>query len=119
MKPIIPKHFVVSSISIALVLIFIFSIAAENEQSLTAYETDLVKLKVKATDLDNDNITYSFSKPFDQKGEWQTGYDDMGEYNVNITASDGVHQTVKVIKLNIKNKNRPPILLTNKLTVNE
>ncbi|MBS3165550.1 hypothetical protein J4444_00350 [Candidatus Woesearchaeota archaeon] len=119
MRQIIPKHLLVTIISCILSLVLIFSVAAESAQTLTAYETDLVKLKVKATDLDNDNITYTYSQPFDIKGEWQPGYNDAGEYDINITASDGIHETVKKIKLIIKNKNRPPILLTNKLTVNE
>jgi hypothetical protein len=82
-------------------------------------ETDLVKIKTKATDPDNDQVTYSYSHPLDQNGEWQTGYDDAGEYQVNVTVSDGVNSNTEKILIEIANRNRLPQVLKNELSVKE
>jgi len=82
-------------------------------------ETDLVKVKAEATDLDNDKIVYYYSPPLDDKGEWQTDYDDAGEHDFEITASDGVNQVKQQVKVIVDNKNQPPILSENKISIKE
>ncbi len=82
-------------------------------------ETDLVTLSPEALDPDNDQVTYSYSPPLDKKGQWQTGYDDAGEYVLKIVASDGKQETTKEIMLIVKNKNQPPYLTEKKITVKE
>ncbi|MBT5342777.1 hypothetical protein HOL59_04270 [Candidatus Woesearchaeota archaeon] len=82
-------------------------------------ETDLVKVKAEATDLDNDKIVYYYSPPLDDKGEWQTDYDDAGEHDLEITASDGVNQVKQEVKVIVDNKNQPPILSENKISIKE
>jgi len=54
-------------------------------------EGDLVKIVPTEgfTDLDFDELTYSYTSPLDQNGEWQTGIGDAGKYISTITASDG------------------------------
>ena len=88
-------------------------------KSFTVTETDLVKLSAESIDPDNDKVTYTYSLPLDKNGEWQTGYNDAGEYSINITASDGKSTTTKKIKLTVKNKNRVPILSVQNVTVAE
>ncbi|MDP3698957.1 MAG: PKD domain-containing protein [Nanoarchaeota archaeon] len=82
-------------------------------------ETDLVTLSPEALDPDNDQVTYSFLPPLDKNGQWQTGYDDAGEYHLKIIASDGVHETAKEVMLVVQNKNQPPYLKEKKVTVKE
>ena len=63
-------------------------------------EGDLVSFpNLKATDPDGDPIKYTFSKPLNDKGEWQTKVGDKGEYVVTITASDGTNSVDQKIKI--------------------
>lgn len=82
-------------------------------------ETEFVRIKPQAVDADNDQIIYTFSEPLDEQGEWQTGYDDAGEYPITITASDGITDTTEEILLIVENKNQPPYLEENKIVVKE
>jgi hypothetical protein len=55
-----------------------------------------------------DNIIYDFSQPLNQNGEWQTGYDDAGEYKIIVTASDGNLKDTQEVLLIVEDKNRAP-----------
>jgi len=88
-------------------------------KSFTVKETDLVHLVPQATDLNQDQITYYYSYPLNDKGEWQTNYGDAGEYYVNITASDGKAQTTQRVLLIVQKKNRAPVFYANKISVKE
>ena len=70
---------------------------------ITASETELIILNVSAADPDKEDfLEYFFSLPFNEDGIWQPGYEDAGEYIVNITVSDGEftdNTQVKVIVL--------------------
>lgn len=82
-------------------------------------ETEFVRLRPQAVDADNDKIVYTFSKPLDERGEWQTDYDDAGEYPITITASDGITATEEEILLIVENKNQPPLVKENKIVIKE
>src|SRR3989344_799582 len=76
--------------------------------TLRAQETDMVTVAPEAIDPDNDSIIYAYSRPLNEKGQWQTGYDDAGEYLITVTASDGINKSTKEVLLVIENKNQPP-----------
>jgi len=76
--------------------------------TITVNEGDLISLKPEALDEDMDNIIYSFSQPLDQNGEWQTGYDDSGEYEITVTASDGKLTDTQKVLLIVKDMDRAP-----------
>ncbi|MDO8511444.1 MAG: PKD domain-containing protein [Nanoarchaeota archaeon] len=82
-------------------------------------ETDLVTISPEALDPDNDQVTYFYSLPLDEKGQWQTGYNDAGEYRLKIIASDGVHKTAKEVILIVENKNQAPYQKEKKVAVKE
>ena len=82
-------------------------------------EGDLVKLNINATDVDMDRVTIHYPFPLDANGQWQTTFNDAGEYPLNITASDGTHESVEQILLIVDNKNQPPILSEKNIVVNE
>ncbi len=75
---------------------------------LEVEETDLVNLEIDVEDLDEDIVTYTFSKPLDENGRWQTDYADAGEYVITITADDGQVTSSKKILLVVKKKNVAP-----------
>ncbi len=82
----------------------------ENLPIIGVKENELVELNVRVRDPDQDTVTYSFSKPLDSKGTWQTEYGDAGEYIITITATDNVHSTEKRVKLVVERQNVPPVI---------
>lgn len=100
-------------------LLIALSICWGEVKTFTVKETDLVQLIPQANDLNQDQITYYFSYPLNDKGEWQTDYGDAGEYFVNITASDGQAQTVQRVLLIVQEKNRAPIMSESKISIKE
>ncbi|MBD3259961.1 hypothetical protein GF371_05025 [Candidatus Woesearchaeota archaeon] len=79
-------------------------------QKLEVLETELVKLKISAEDDDKDSIEYTFSRPLNQRGEWQTNYGDAGEYIITITATDGELTTKRDFVLVVNKKNEAPVI---------
>jgi len=73
-------------------------------------ENEPVILQVDATDPDNDPITYTFSKPLDSTGKWQTNYGDAGEYLVTLAANDGKLTTEQKVKIVVERVNIPPTI---------
>jgi len=80
------------------------------DKYVRAYAGELIKLNVKSNDPDGDILTYTFSKPLDENGEWQTTKDDIGKYNVYVTVTDGKYRQTKRIQLDVTKFNRPPVL---------
>jgi hypothetical protein len=74
----------------------------------TYKEGDLVKLTPKASDAEGDKITFTYTSPLDENGEWQTGPGDAGEYVVTVTASDGKSTVSKQLKVVVVGANQPP-----------
>ncbi len=85
-------------------------VVEENLDTISVKENELVRLKVKVTDPDKDVVTYTYSKPLSNDGEWQTNYGDAGEYIVTITASDGRLTTEKKVKLAVERVNVAPVI---------
>ncbi|MBC8494809.1 hypothetical protein H8D36_01515 [archaeon] len=73
-------------------------------------EGDLITLKKDAYDPDGDTITYSFTEPFNEDGEWQTKEGDVGDYLITKTASDGKFSTSVDVLVIIKSTNRAPVI---------
>jgi len=67
-----------------------------------------VRLKPEAVDEDEDELTYSFTEPLDENGEWHPTYGDAGEYVITVTASDGVTTTSQQVLLIVERVNVPP-----------
>src|SRR3989339_1981100 len=89
---------------------FIFSVSSLKIFEIN--ETEKLSLGLEAADPDADKLAYTFTKPLNEKGEWQTNYGDAGEYIVTITASDGRLTTEKKIKLAVERVNVAPIIET-------
>lgn len=83
----------------------------ENEmQIVTVKENERVSLKPKISDADGDPITFTFSQPLNEQGEWKTNYGDAGEYVVSLSATDGALTTTKNIKLVVERVNVAPVI---------
>ena len=74
-------------------------------------ETDLVNLIPKAEDPDTGTtLTYTFTSPINNQGEWQTAYGDAGEYTVTVTVSDGEATTSRDVLIIINKKEEAPTI---------
>jgi nitrogen fixation protein FixH len=79
-------------------------------QVINVKENEPVVLKVDVTDPDDDLVTYTFSRPLDEDGKWQTNYGDAGEYIVTLTATDGKLTTEQKVKIIVERVNVPPVI---------
>lgn len=82
----------------------------EGLEDLTVREGDFVGLHLKIFDYNGDELTVTYSKPFNENGEWQTGYEDSGTYLVQVVVSDGETTVEKQITVVVENTNRPPVV---------
>ncbi|MBI1970666.1 hypothetical protein HYS47_02890 [Candidatus Woesearchaeota archaeon] len=80
------------------------------DATLTVTEGDLVSLAVEGTDPDGDPITYTFGKPLDEKGRWQTKQGNAGTYSVVVSASDGQTTVEKTLKIVVLEQNKAPVI---------
>src|SRR3989344_7441833 len=63
---------------------------------------------LKAVDPDGDKLTYKFSKPLIERGEWQTKVGDAGDYKVTIIVSDGKNNASQEVLIKVNPANRAP-----------
>ena len=106
------------------ILLLLIALAAASPQAATIVynETELVRLLPEAVDPDSPNagnITFVFSPPLNQSGEWQTDADDAGTYNVTISAFDGKVSSEEQITLIIQNVNQPPAITIEDIEISE
>ena len=106
-------------ILILFVLVISLASALVMAKNFSVQETDLVKLRADTFDIDDDVVYINYSPPLNKTGEWQTGYDDAGSYNVKITASDGEAFSSKLVTLIVEEKNRAPEVSHSPITVQE
>jgi hypothetical protein len=85
-------------------------VATFDALTISVDENELVKLNVKVSDPDGDEVSYTFTPPIDNKGEWKTNYGDAGEYMVTLKANDGLLTTERVIKIVVNRVNVPPVI---------
>lgn len=94
----------------------------ESVPTKTVTEGDLVSFpNLAATDPEGQELTYTFTSPFNENGTWQTNVGDAGTYFVNITVSDGVNEVTQQVKIIVRNSNRAPVieLSSTDISVNE
>jgi hypothetical protein len=72
-------------------------------------ETDLVSLVPQAEDPDKDLLTFTFTSPISDNGDWQTTYGDSGEYTVTVSASDGSLTATKEVLIIVNRKEEAPV----------
>lgn len=91
-------------------IILLSQLAISDMQIIEVNEGDLVSLKLKAIDEDGDPLTYTFTEPLNESGQWQTTYGDYGEYEITVTVSDNKTETSKKLLLKVNKVNWPPVL---------
>ncbi|MBN1386064.1 cadherin repeat domain-containing protein [Candidatus Woesearchaeota archaeon] len=79
-------------------------------KDITVKEGETVTLNVKASDPDGDKVTVIISGWMNTNTK-KTGYDDAGEYQVTIKASDGQVETTQTVEITVLDQNRPPVFV--------
>ena len=80
----------------------------EDMENITISEGEKLKIVPKAYDLDGDKVRIRYSG-FMNKDTFKSGFGDAGTYYTKVTASDGLLETPKLVRINIKKTNRAPI----------
>ncbi len=75
--------------------------------NITVKEGDLIKLDCSIVDLEGDNVSYKVSGFMDSL-TYETTFDDAGEHDVIISATDGNKNSLALIKVYVENVNRAP-----------
>ena len=83
---------------------------------IEATEGDLVEIKASAEDPDGDEVSLSYSEPFDQEGMWQTEKGDAGQYTIIVIATDGENEVSNEVLVELMKMNEVPEIKS--LTVN-
>lgn len=83
----------------------------ERLEDIRVKETETVTIKPRATDPDNDALTFTISDPVGNDDIWETTYDDSGVYDITVTASDGTTIKSQTLKITVENVNRPPVIV--------
>jgi|TARA_Y100000310_G_scaffold252256_1_gene258950 hypothetical protein len=98
-------------IIILFLILFISSIyTASSLKTFEINESEKLSLGVKTDDPDADILIYTFTKPLDNKGEWQTTYGDSGEYKALITVSDGENEVSEEVLIVVNRKEAEPVI---------
>jgi len=87
--------------------------AAEEETAdftVKAGELLVLDLLDKVQDPDGDEITLTYSEPFNEKGEWQTKAGDAGLRTFTVTADDGKTKITKEFTVLVTADNMPPVI---------
>ena len=82
----------------------------EGLDDITVEETEMIKLDFEAKDMDFDDLTYEYSEPFDENGEWITNFGDTGTYDAYVIVSDGTSTVKSEFIVVVKQKNTMPSL---------
>ncbi len=101
------KKLIIFAAMLFLLQAFIQVSAAETI-TLRVREGDFVNLLPIAEDPDGDELTFYFTEPLDEKGQWQTDYGDAGIYWINVTVSDTQLNDTKLVELIVEKVYRPP-----------
>lgn len=87
---------------------------------VTVNEGELVKVKLDAEDPDGDKLSFTYEKPLDSNGEWQTKMGDDGKYYTTVVVSDGKNEVEVDVLIEVLSVNEDPVLkLLSDITVDE
>ncbi len=79
-----------------------------DESDIVVWENETIDLTKLVSDLDGDDLTFTFEYPFDKDGIWTPGFDESGEYTTKFIASDLEFNEKGIIKITVKDKSSPP-----------
>lgn len=79
--------------------------------TITVTEGEIASLAfLSAKDPDGDHVEYTYSRPFNSRGLWQTNDGDEGKYLATVTASDGLLSTTENVQVIVLPSNKGPVI---------
>jgi len=90
----------------------------ETISDIVITEGDKITIEPRATDPDNDEINFKYSKPVNPLGVWQTEEGDAGKYRVTVTATDGEIEDQTSFYIVVQSLNKPPVIEVLSTTIN-
>jgi hypothetical protein len=96
-------------IPLFLVFFVILIYTASSLKTFEINETEKISLGLDVEDPDADKLSFTFTKPLDKNGEWQTTYGDEGEYDVVVTVSDGQTEVSEGVFIIVNRKEAAPV----------
>jgi len=92
----------------------------ENLAPITIKEGETASVDAAASDPDGDAVTIDYGFPLDETGTWTPEVGDAGDYEIQVTASDGSLQAETLQLISVEALNRPPVIeLDSPVTVKE
>jgi len=91
-------------------ILFLSFTSVSSLKTFEVDETEKLSLDLETDDPDADVLTYTFTEPLDENGEWQTTYGDAGEYSATITVSDGENEVSEEISIIVNRKEEEPVI---------
>lgn len=73
-----------------------------------AKEGQKLELNLPLTDADGDGLFYVIDEPFGEDLVWEIGYDEAGEYEIDIEVSDGLLTESDTIEITVEDIDRAP-----------
>ena len=90
------------------------------QSDIAIKENETFTLNPQIYDIDGDDVTSRIKYPFSYNENWIASFEQSGEYEIKITADDGIKEITRVIQLLIENVNRPPkIHAIDQITIKE
>jgi len=85
------------------------------DSALEIEETNILNFDVRASDLNNDRLSYTWKLDGVEVGDegaysYASTYEDSGSHTVKITVSDTVFETERIWAVSVNNVNREPII---------
>jgi hypothetical protein len=78
-------------------------------ENIAVEEGGFVKIEFEAYDPDGEDLRYKVSEPVGNDLEWQTGYGDAGEYEVEVVVSDGELEASGTVNIMVGDVNQAPV----------
>jgi len=82
----------------------------ESIPAQTIKEGQTVIVKPRATDIDDDFLSFTYDFPLDEEGVWESEVGDAGEYEVLVTVTDGELTAEELFILVVEEINQPPVI---------
>lgn len=74
-------------------------------------EGETVKVDLPPLDVDGDAIAYTYERPLNNEGKWQTGFNESGKYRLKIEATDGLLNASSFVDITVLDVDRKPVLV--------
>lgn len=94
------------------------------ERTISATEDETLSFGIKATDLNNDKLTFTWKFDDEIISNEETGgiyldFNSAGQHSLTVNVSDGIMETSREWNINVANINRAPEFSISPITVNE